>query len=159
MLINILMRNPLQRLVVDGIAALYRRLTHANPFPAAAPFFYLSATPRQLHLPMQAVLEHNGLPKGVLITKRVTGDATSEPVRDQFAYKTRKIEFILERLPHVNFTLIGDDGEKDPEVFHSIAARFPERIRDIWIRRVHRDSIRARFENQRDLSELLQPGT
>ena len=156
MLVNTLLRNPLQRAIVDGTPALYRQLALANPFPAAAPFFYLSATPRQLHLPLQAVLEHNQMPRGVLITKRVTGDATSEPVRDQFAYKTRKIEFLLERLPHVNFTLIGDDGQSDPEIFAAMRDRHPSRIAAVWIRRVNRNPARARLDNQGDFIELLR---
>ena len=156
MLFNTLLHNPLQRRVVEGIAAAYRQLAHVNPFPAAAPFFYLSATPRQLHLPLQAVLEHNQLPRGVLITKRVTGDSTSEPWRDQFAYKTRKIEFLLDRLPHVNFTLIGDDAESDPEIFAAIRVRHPARIAATWIRRVNRDPTRARLEGQGDLIDLLR---
>jgi phosphatidate phosphatase APP1 len=156
MLINTLLHNPLQRRIVAGMPQLYRRLAAINPVAAAAPVFYLSATPRQLHLPLQAILEHNALPRGVLITKRVTGDATSEPVRDQFAYKTRKIEQLLERLPHVTFTLIGDDAERDPDIFAAIRARHPARIAAVWVRKVNTNPQVTIRPDQGDLAALLQ---
>ena len=156
MLSNTLLHNPLQRRIFPGMPQLYRRLAALNPVAAAAPVFYLSATPRQLHLPLQAILEHNQLPRGVLITKRVTGDATSEPVRDQFAYKTRKIEQLLERLPHVTFTLIGDDAERDPDIFAAIRKQHPTRIAAVWVRRVNAHPHLAVRPDQGDLAALLQ---
>jgi phosphatidate phosphatase APP1 len=156
MLINTFLRNPTQREVVPGIAAAYRALLAKNPMPAAAPMFYLSATPRQLHLPLQAILDRNGMPPGVLITKLITNDATSEPLLDQLAYKTAKIEQILARVPHARFTLIGDDAERDPEVFAAIRDRHPSRIDAIWIRRVHPDPERPRLPGQGNLTDLLR---
>jgi phosphatidate phosphatase APP1 len=155
LLINTLLRNPLQRLVVPGIAHLYRSLLERNPQPHCAPMFYLSATPRQLHLPLQAILDHNDLPKGVLVTKRVTNDRSSESL-NQFVYKFAKIEEILELVPHARFVLIGDDGEHDPEVFESVREYYPDRIEAIWIRRVHPDPARPRIAHQGDLADLLR---
>lgn len=155
LLINTLLRNPLQRLVVPRIGALYRALLARNVQPHCAPMFYLSASPRQLHLPLQAVLDHNDLPKGVLITKRITNDRSSESL-NQFVYKFAKIKEILGLVPHARFTLIGDDGEHDPEVFESIREHYPERIDSIWIRRVHPNEKRAKVSHQGDLAELLE---
>jgi phosphatidate phosphatase APP1 len=155
MLANTLLRNPLQRQAVPGTAALYRELAARNPLPEAAPIFYLSASPRQLHFAIETFLGHNGFPPGILVTKRVTNDDTSEPLLDQIAYKTAKIEEILARLPQVQFTLIGDDGESDPEVYEAIRAKYPDRIDAIWIRRVNSDPKRAVFASQGDLQELL----
>jgi phosphatidate phosphatase APP1 len=92
----------------------------------------------------------------VLITKRVTDDRSSEPLIDQFAYKTQKIEDILARLPLVRFVLVGDDGERDPEVYDWVRARHPDRIEAIWIRRVHPDAKRPRIAGQRDLTDVLR---
>lgn len=155
LLFNTLMRNPLQRSVVPGIAKLYETYAARNPLPACAPLFYLSATPRQLHLPLQTVLDHNEFPTGVLITKRVTNDASSEPIRNQFVYKKNKIEEILKLVKHVKFTLVGDDSEHDPEVFHEIRNLYPDRIEAIWMRHVHPDLKRQRLADQLSLAELL----
>lgn len=155
LLVNTLLRNPLQRLVVPGIAQLYQALLARNPHPSCAPMFYLSATPRQLHLPLQAALDHNGLPKGVLITKRITNDRTSESL-NQFAYKFAEIAEILEYVPQARFTLIGDDGEHDPEVFESIREHYPERIDSIWIRHVRPIDQRSSVPHQGNLAELIE---
>jgi phosphatidate phosphatase APP1 len=155
MLINTLLRNPLQRKVVPHAATAYRALLARNPRPAAAPMFYLSATPRQLHLVLQAFLDHNGFPPGVLVTKRITNDQTTEPLLDQVAYKTARIEQILKRVPHVTFTLIGDDTESDPEIFASIQERYPQRIGSIWIRGINSDLQRVRLPNQGSFADLL----
>jgi phosphatidate phosphatase APP1 len=156
MLANSLLRNPLQRQAVPGTAALYHRLAARNPNPAAAPIFYLSASPRQLHFALETFLGHNGFPPGVLITKRVTNDDTSEPLSDQVAYKTAKIEEILARVPGARFTLIGDDGERDPEIYDGIRNAHPDRIEAIWIRRVNPDPKRPMLADQGDLDTLLR---
>lgn len=156
MLANTFLRNPLQRRVVPGMPALFRSLAARNPVPGSAPVFYLSASPRQLHMPLQAVLDHNGFPPGVLITKRVTNDATREPLFDQMRYKLARCEEILARAPHVRFTLIGDDGEHDPEIFHELRQRYPQRIDAVWIRRVHPDPMRVRLPGQLDVGEVLR---
>lgn len=150
-----LLTNPLQRKAVAGAADVYATLAARNPDAAAAPMFYLSASPRQLHGPIQAFLDHNGFPRGVLITKRVTNDSSGESLRNQVAYKTARIEGVLQRLPHVTFTLIGDDGEQDPEIYHDLQQRYPGRIAQIWIRRVHPDPGRPRIDGQGDLEQLL----
>lgn len=156
MLGNTFLRNPAQRVAVGGMAPLYARVVAANPRPEAAPLVYLSASPRQLHEPIARFLELNGFPKGILVTKRVTDDRSSEPLVDQFAYKTRKIEDILARWPEVGFVLVGDDGERDPEIYDRLRTLHPDRVEAIWIRHVHPDPGRPRFAGQRDLADVLR---
>jgi phosphatidate phosphatase APP1 len=155
LLANSLLKNPLQRQAVPGAARTYHQLAARNAAPDAAPIFYLSASPRQLAAAIQAFLDHNGFPRGVLITKRVTNDATSEPLADQMAYKIAKIEEIFARLPHVRFVLAGDDGERDPEIYREIRKRHPQRVEAVWIRRVHPDPKRATYPDQGDLAQLF----
>lgn len=155
LLSNSLRKNPLQREAVPGVAAFYRRLVARNPQPASAPVFYLSASPRQLQSNIQMFLDANGFPPGVLITKKVTGDSTGDPLLDQRAYKLEQFERLLARLPSLRFVLVGDDGEQDPEIFAELQARYPKRIEAVYVRRVHPDPKRPRFAHQRDLAEAL----
>ncbi len=155
MLANTFLYNPIQREVVPGIVQFYRNLANANPQADNAPIVFLSASPRQLHASIEAFLVHNDFPRGVLITKRVTDNRTSEPIIDQVRYKTAKIESILTTLPHVRFTLVGDDGEYDPEIYADIQKRFPDRVASIWIRRVNPDPARAGVPGQGVLDEEI----
>jgi len=156
LLANTFLKNALQRTVVPGVGGFYAELAARNELPSAAPIIYLSASPRQLHAGISQFIAHNQLPRGVLITKRITNDATSEPLLDQYAYKTAKLMQLLTLLPHVSFTLIGDDGESDPEIFAAIQRQYPNRVAAIWIRRVNPDTRRPRIEQQGDLSEQLR---
>lgn len=155
LLANTFLKNSAQRQAVPGMAALYSRLMARNAQPASAPLFYLSASPRQMHEAIADFLGRNAFPPGVLITKRITNDFSSEPRLDQFSYKTAKIEEIFARLPWVRFVLVGDDGEKDPEIYDWVRERYPERVVDIWIRHVSLDPQRHRPQHQKNLSEIL----
>jgi phosphatidate phosphatase APP1 len=146
-----LLKNFLQREAVPGVPALYSQLAATG----SSAVFYLSASPRQLQSSIQSFLDHNAFPRGVLITKKVTNDASSDPLHDQVAYKTANLVDLFERLPQVSFTLIGDDGEHDPEIYDALRQRYPQRVDAIWIRRVHPDADRARIAGQEDLQELL----
>ena len=155
LLAHTFLKNATQRQAVSGMVGLYQQVMLLNPEPEATPLFYLSAAPRQLFEPISAFLVHNGFPRGVLINKRVTDDQTRDPIRDQVAYKRQKIEAILERLPHVQFILVGDDGEKDPETYHAISEKYPDRVLAVWIRHIHPDPARVRFAEQQDLAKIL----
>lgn len=153
---NTFLKNPLQRKAVPGVAGFYRQLAAKNPHAASAPIFYLSASPRQLSRNIQEFLDHAGFPRGVLITKKVTDDASGEPLFDQRAYKVAHIEELLRRLPRVKFVLVGDDGEQDPETYHDIQTRYPDRVAAVYIRRVSPDPHRRRFDGQRDLANAVR---
>lgn len=149
---NTFLKNHAQRKAVPGAAAYYARFAQQNPQPGTAPIFYLSASPRQLHVGIQSFLDRNGFPPGVLITKKVTNDASGEPLLDQVRYKTAHIERLLTEFPAMRFTLIGDDGEHDPEIYREIQKRFPTRITQVLIRRVHPDPARARYPEQAEFN-------
>lgn len=160
LLANSLLKNPTQRQAVPEMARLYSWTLAEDRYTAALPLFYLSASPHQLHESISDFLRRNWFLPGVLITKRVTDDSSSEPLFDQVAYKTRHIEEIFRRLPWVSFILVGDDGEKDPEIYDAIRRKYPERVAGVWIRRVSQDAGRARFAGQQDVGELLAvPGS
>jgi len=152
---NVLLVNYAQRQAVSGTADFYARLTRRNPKPEAAPVFYLSASPWQLQAGIQMFLDRNGFPRGVLITKKVTNDETSDPLIDQVKYKTARIEQVLAALPQVRFVLVGDDGERDPEIYHDVRERYPDRVDSIWIRKAARVAPHPTYPGQRDLAEAL----
>lgn len=135
MLRNTFLRNPLQREAVPGMVALYARTLAANPRPEAAPLFFVSSSPDALHGYLEDFLDASGFARSVLVTRRLSLEGDGDPL-DPVLYKSGRIAQILERLPDVRFVLVGDDGESDPEIYAAIRERYPERIADVWIRRV-----------------------
>ena len=148
---NTYLKNPAQRKAVPGVAAFYKTLAQRNTQPDLAPIFYLSASPSQLQERIRAFLDLNHFPDGVLVTKKLNRDKSADPWLDQVRYKTVQIENILLRLPHVRFVLVGDDGEKDPEIYNDIATRFPNRVDSVYIRKVNPDQARPSYPEQRAL--------
>ena len=142
------------RVAVPGLAALYRRIAARNPAPETTPVFYVSGSPRQLTDSIRRFLRANDFPRGVLQLKEISTER-GDSLLDTPAYKLKHIDKIFAAFPGVKFMLIGDDGEKDPEIFATVAEKYPGQIEGVWIRRVHPDATRPRFAGQKDLTELL----
>ncbi|MBL8512391.1 MAG: DUF2183 domain-containing protein [Betaproteobacteria bacterium] len=155
---NTFLKNPDQRAAFPGTSAFYAHLAARQGDAGTAPVIYLSASPHHLAPNIRAFLDKQGFPRGVLLTKQVSGDHR-DPLFDQERYKLARIEQILAALPWVKFTLIGDDGERDPEIYRAIAQNHPQRVAAVYIRRVHPDVARVRYDDQRDLAEAIGSAT
>jgi len=152
---NTTLRNPLQRDAVPGVAALYARTLAVNPSPAAAPMFYLSASPRQLNDYLTRFLDVNAFPRGVLLTRRIGFGVDDDPLSDTPAYKSARIDDILAAVPHARFVLVGDDGESDPATYAAVRERYPDRIEAVWIRRTRGEDGESLPPGQVPLLEIL----
>ena len=127
MIFTVALTNARTRKPFPGVAALYRAL-HARRNPV----FYVSKSPWNLYAPLIEYLEIQGLPLGPLLLRDFGWRAEKE-------HKEKSIEDILRTYPKLRFVLIGDSGEKDPEIYAGVVRRHPERIRAIYIRSVNPD--------------------
>ncbi len=160
LLVRTFTRNAHQLEPVPGVGEAYRAMAAAG----AAAFFYVSGSPQNLYQRIIDYLEFQNLPPGVVLLKNFGQDGLSE----QHAYKTRRIEALLAQFPALQFVLVGDTGEQDPEIYRDIAERRRERVRAIVIRRaMGGDETPARLkgmvvvsdyrEQAQRLAELVQP--
>jgi hypothetical protein len=119
---------------VPGMAAVYQSWAKAT----GASFHYVTASPWQLYVPLSRFLESNGFPAGTFHMKqfRVKDGSFLNLFASPEHYKPGVIEPMLERFPQRHFVLVGDSGEKDPEVYGATARRHPEQIVKILIREV-----------------------
>jgi hypothetical protein len=118
---------------VPGMAEAYRKWAADG-----AAFHYVSASPWQLYDPLARFLAAEGFPEGSFHLKlfRVKDSSFFDLYADPEAYKRRTIEPILKTFPGRKFVLVGDSGEKDPEVYAAIAREHPGQIVRIFIRDV-----------------------
>ncbi len=118
---------------VEGMAGLYRAW-HTN----GAQFHYLSASPWQLYLPLAEFIGKAGFPAGTFHMKdfRVKDSTVLALLGDPEAFKLRLIRPLFEQFPQRRFLLVGDSGEKDPEIYGQIAREFPKQVRGVFIRDV-----------------------
>jgi hypothetical protein len=129
---------------VPGMALLYQQWACSN-----AGFFYVSASPWQLYLPLSDFMRSNGFPAGDFQMKsfRLKDRTRLNLFEDPETYKLREIEPILERFPTAHFVLVGDSGERDPEIYAALARRHPKQVARILIRNVTRqDAEAARYQ-------------
>ena len=124
-----------------GMQARYAALTDAA-------FHYVSGSPWQLYRPLSRFLiEESRFPEGTFHFKELRGSVltASRSLEDlaNFAnpegtvtHKTDQISRIMTRFPGRPFILIGDSGERDPEVYQEIRRRFGSQVREILIRDV-----------------------
>jgi phosphatidate phosphatase APP1 len=135
---------------VPGMADVYRELAAAGREKPGV--FYVSGSPVNLHRKLSAFLELNGFPPGSFILKNLglrsivpeplqawgpfAKLAPADPLVATEDYKTRHLRALMTELAELKFVLIGDSGEKDPEVYASLA-RDPvlgPRVAAIYIR-------------------------
>lgn len=117
---------------VPGMAAIYQ----AWATNSGAVFLYVSASPWQLFPPLQEFTRTSGFPDGVFCLKQFRlKDRTFRSLwENPVVYKQRLIEPLLEKLNTHQFVLVGDSGEKDPEIYAALQRKYPERIARILIR-------------------------
>ena len=58
--------------------------------------------------------------------------------------KARSITALLQQYPQRRFILIGDSGERDPEIYGTAARRFPTQIARIFIRDITNQGIHSK---------------
>jgi phosphatidate phosphatase APP1 len=120
---------------VEGMSATYQRWLGAAP---GGHLHFVSSSPWQLLDAIQPMLDDAGFPPGTFALKAIRPKSLDvvELFADPMTTKPAAIEEALSRWPSRTFVLVGDSGEKDPEVYGEIARRHPGRIAFIAIRDV-----------------------
>lgn len=118
---------------VPGMSTLYH-YWHTQ----GADFHYVSASPWQLYPALTGFLQRAGYPHGSFHMKqfRVKDESFHNLFISPLEYKVPLISELILAYPQRQFILVGDSGEKDPEVYAEILRRFPAQIKKIYIRNV-----------------------
>jgi len=141
---------------VPGMPDVYRRWQDEG-----IAFHYVSSSPWQLVGCLGGFLDTAALPAGSMHLKlfRLKDSTPLGRLPSRKSSKRRVIERILEDFPRRRFLLVGDSGERDPEVYAAVARRYPQRVPAVLIRevagRTSPEKVRARLAR---LSRRLPPG-
>lgn len=123
---------------VPGMAALYKEWEKAG-----AAFHYLSASPSPLYPSLADFLQRHQFPRGTVSLRTFRARPWTLPgyAKGSEDFKVETLKSWLGRFPGRQFILVGDSGERDPEIYGRVARAFPHQIRLIAIRRTSPTSV------------------
>lgn len=99
-------------------------------------FHYVSASPLPLLDALTRFAREVGFPRGTLALRpfRWKDGTAMQLLEPSEEYKREVIEGIVGAFEHRRFVLVGDTGERDPEIYASVAAAHPDRIVAVYLR-------------------------
>jgi len=118
---------------IDGMATAYRKWANQG-----ALFHYVSSSPWQLYDAVDKFLVDEKFPPGSMHLKwfRLRDEIFKRWQIIRRKSKGGVIKNLMKRLPGRTFVLVGDSGERDPEIYAKLASKFPSQVTRICIRQI-----------------------
>jgi phosphatidate phosphatase APP1 len=119
-------------------------------------FFYVSSSEWNLYDMIVRFCELNGLPKAILKLKKIKSglDDFIMTGGGNHQHKQKKIENIIRVYPELKFILLGDDSQKDPDIYQNICEQFPKKIRAVYLRQTRSYKKRATSHSVEVINQL-----
>lgn len=130
-----IVKNAGNRRAFSEVAEFYQALQLGIDGKGENPMFYLSNSPWNLYDLLTDFLSINHLPKGNVLL-RDFGLPYEDKPEDYQGHKVDMLEKILSTYPDIPFILLGDSGEKDTDIYLTVAKKFGHQIQQIYIRDV-----------------------
>jgi phosphatidate phosphatase APP1 len=137
-----LLHNAHTRLPFEGVAGFYQALQRGRDGEALNPVFYVSNSPWNLYDLLEDFLDLHGIPRGPLLLR----DWSLRSLKAGATHKLAAIEALLAAYPGLQVVLVGDSGERDPEIYRQVVLRHPGRVLAVYVRDVapeRHDAVRA----------------
>ena len=140
MLWQLFARGADSRTAFPGIAAFCRAL-HAGPGgDEGNPLLYVSRGPWSIYEVLDEFFRLHQIPVGPVLFLRDWGLRPWWPVpRRAKGHKLRLIREMLALYEDLPVVLVGDSGQRDPEIYAQVVHEHPQRVRAVYIRNVSRD--------------------
>ena len=159
MLWNLFMQGPRSRVAFPGIAALLQALHCGASGHEQNPMLYVSRGPWSIHDTLDEFFNLHRIPVGPILFLREWGLTLQRPLpRRAQDHKLELIRNMLALYRDLPFILIGDSGQRDPEIYTQVVHEHPGRVLAIYIRKVSRDPARHRAIENLAL-EVVQAGS
>ena len=130
-----LTQNAQKRVSFKGVDKLYHRLVADG----RNPLFFVSGSSWNLYDMLIDFCEHQNIPKAPFLLRNLGLNPDQWLKKDTGIYKKQYITHLMQVFNRMPFMLIGDSGQKDPEIYIDIYKQFPEQVKAIYIRHVHTD--------------------
>jgi phosphatidate phosphatase APP1 len=131
MIRSVIMENAATRVAFEGVAELYQALHRDRN-----PLFYVSSSPWNLYELLADYMRLNRIPPGPMFLQDFGFDRDTFIHDPHDEHKLREIQSLLDYYPALSFVLIGDSGQRDPEIYLRVIQGNAGRIRAAFIRDV-----------------------
>ncbi len=128
-----LTKNAKNRAAFQGVDKLYQRLSSNGKNPV----FFVSGSSWNLYDLLISYCEYQNIPRGPFFLRNLGLSPRQWIKQDTGLYKKEYISHIMKVFSRMSFILIGDSGQKDPEIYADIYRKFPQQVKGIYIRHVH----------------------
>jgi phosphatidate phosphatase APP1 len=126
------LNNAKTRLPFAGVSEFYKSLQLGRNGKRNNPFFYVSSSPWNLYDLLTDFLDINDIPAGPLLLRDFGFDHKKED-SGHMGHKFKEITQIFQAYPQLNFVLVGDSGQEDPNIYREVVKQFPGRVLAIYI--------------------------
>lgn len=151
MMIRLFFEKADRRAVFPGVAAFYQSLFDGGE-DRKRPLLYVSRAPWTIYEMLVEFFRMHRIPEGPVLFLREWGMSWKSPLpRKAVHHKQMVIRQMMQLYKDQSFILIGDSGQKDPEVYTQMVREFPSRIKTIYIRSVDENP-----ERDQSISELAR---
>jgi len=133
---TVMLGNARTRLPFPGVAAFYEALRRGGDGARSNPIFYVSSSPWNIYDIIVDFLDLQKIPRGPVMLRDWDIELSALSSGRLRRHKEPLIREILDLYPALPFVLIGDNSQKDPEIYRSILDHYPGRILAIYIRNV-----------------------
>lgn len=117
---------------VAGMSVMLNRLAEKN---AGTPVFYVSTGPWNVAQTLTRFMTRNLFPLGPMLLTS-WGPTEDRWFRSGMEHKVDALARLAEDFPQLSWTLVGDDGQHDPEIYTHFAQHHPGRVEAIAIRQL-----------------------
>lgn len=133
------------RIAFPGVAAFYTALHLGASGAELNPMLYVSRAPWSIYDVLEEFFLLHRIPVGPILFLREWGMTVQSPLpRRAKDHKLSLIRDMLALYSDLPFILIGDSGQRDPEIYEQVLREYPGRVLAIYIRNVSRDVERRR---------------
>lgn len=133
-----LVNNALTRMPFEGVSAFYQALQQGVEGNRFNPIFYVSNSEWNLYDLLYEFIAFHRIPKGPLFLRemklKLFKSETLRQIRKN--HKREVISRLFATFPDMKFILIGDSGQRDPDVYSETVKLYPGRVLCIYIRDV-----------------------
>lgn len=159
MIWRLFMQKAQSRTAFPGVAAFYRALHRGLSGDEMNPMLYVSRSPWSIYEVLDEFFNIHDIPVGPILFLRDWNLAPYRPFPPRAkGHKLALVNRMLMLYQDLPFILIGDSGQRDPEIYVDVVRRHPGRVLAIYIRNIEKEPLRNRAI-ERLAGEITEAGS